>query len=1039
MAPFEPPHTVINGFKERVDALTVQGDRLYIGTAVGNVHIYSINESSEEPATLVDIKKGISRKAIDQLGHVKDINSLVVLSDMQVSLYPLPEISTPTPLPKAKAAFSFAIHTSVQHLYPDGTDKKPTGAEFSTAVSVPSVVTDLVVGCRRKLVIYSWKDGEPQDVKEAALPHSARTIAFLTNDIVSLSYSPTEHILFSLESLTATEIATPPVASVSAVAISNMGMGALSGLGGYMTLGLGAKAKPCVTNVSSSEVLIAKDNDGLFIGVDGKPSRSARIDWPAPPEDLSFVAPYIFSVLPANTVPTQPPTSSPQPSFVPSPVLQVHSSISLNLAQSVPFPFSDANPPSAPTTNYSVRLLTASPFAKSPLFVVSTPTDRTAATVEGSSIWRFRMRPWSEQVDELVNAGLYVDALALLDTIDVAVLPDKDRRRLAIQGLNAVARFKSGDFDQALNTFIELNINPAKVIALYPESVSGRLSVPREQWIPLFGGPAPSISEEPALAASEQVDSGGEEAASPPVESAPATSQSPPSTGLRSKFTKYNPLEAIRPSGPKDPETASIASTKKAGRAAADDYARAIESLFKYLPDRRTKLIGALEAFHITPAHSHRHSPLSESSPEDLRDIPSAPLSVLTPDQLVRYAQVVDTALFKSYLIARPGLLGALCRRDNWCEVSEVEEVLAARERFPELIDLYNVRKMHSKALDLLRKLSDKELDMRDKLGPSITYLQRLGPEYIDQVFKHSLWVFEQDADMAFEIFTSEEVELAPSLVANFLEGVDPKHCARYLEFLIEERNEEAPQFHDRLAELYLKMSLDAKKKGDTDAYQAVYAKLLTFIDTTNRYRLDRLFSLLPTDDLFEAKAILLGRLGRHDSALELYVYRLRDYDKAERYCKRIYKPDADTHNIFLTLLRIYLRPLIKTTDDLLRPAIALISRNGARLDPEEALQLLPPLVGAQDVREFLLAALRAPVFDTKVVRDISKARNEQVARKLMYLEANRVKVTDSRICPQCHKRLGHSVIAVHAPGGEVTHYQCREAFSRKLKEMRHS
>ena len=36
--------------------------------------------------------------------------------------------------------------------------------------------------------------------------------------------------------------------------------------------------------------------------------------------------------------------------------------------------------------------------------------------------------------------------------------------------------------------------------------------------------------------------------------------------------------------------------------------------------------------------------------------------------------------------------------------------------------------------------------------------------------------------------------------------------------------------------------------------------------------------------DLFEARAILLGKLGRHDSALELYVYRLRDYEKAERY-----------------------------------------------------------------------------------------------------------------------------------------------------------
>lgn len=165
---------------------------------------------------------------------------------------------------------------------------------------------------------------------------------------------------------------------------------------------------------------------------------------------------------------------------------------------------------------------------------------------------------------------------------------------------------------------------------------------------------------------------------------------------------------------------------------------------------------------------------------------------------------------------------------------------------------------------------------------------------------------------------------------------------------------------------------------------------------------------------MFEARAILLGKLGRHDSTLELYVYRLRDYDKAEqyadrlssaerpltlhRYCKRIYQPDTETRNIFLTLLRIYLRPLVKTTDDLLRPALELIARHGSRLDPEETLQLLPPLVSARDVRVFLTGALRVPRFDARVVREVALSRKDQVARKLMYLEANRVKITDSRM-----------------------------------------
>lgn len=114
---------------------------------------------------------------------------------------------------------------------------------------------------------------------------------------------------------------------------------------------------------------------------------------------------------------------------------------------------------------------------------------------------------------------------------------------------------------------------------------------------------------------------------------------------------------------------------------------------------------------------------------------------------------------------------------------------------------------------------------------PSITYLQRLGPDHLDTVFQHSRWIFDENPDMALEvsgitdvvniylcknkIFTSEEAELPPQHVANFLESVNPKFCARYLEFLIEERHEESSIYHDRLAELYLKMTIDAKKAGD--------------------------------------------------------------------------------------------------------------------------------------------------------------------------------------------------------------------------------
>ena len=95
--------------------------------------------------------------------------------------------------------------------------------------------------------------------QESPLPHSARTIAFLNSEVVCLAYEA-DHVLFSLDTMSTIEIASAPTTSKTGTGIGNVGMGAFSGLGGYMTLGLGSKLRPCVTTVGDAQVLIAKDS-----------------------------------------------------------------------------------------------------------------------------------------------------------------------------------------------------------------------------------------------------------------------------------------------------------------------------------------------------------------------------------------------------------------------------------------------------------------------------------------------------------------------------------------------------------------------------------------------------------------------------------------------------------------------------------------------------------------------------------------------------------------------------------------------------------
>ena len=53
--------------------------------------------------------------------------------------------------------------------------------------------------------------------------------------------------------------------------------------------------------------------------------------------------------------------------------------------------------------------------------------------------------------------------------------------------------------------------------------------------------------------------------------------------------------------------------------------------------------------------------------------------------------------------------------------------------------------------LQLSFSLSQNETDLHEKLQPTVLYLQKLGEEYMDQVFKYSRWVFLQDQNIAFE------------------------------------------------------------------------------------------------------------------------------------------------------------------------------------------------------------------------------------------------------------------------------------------------
>lgn len=248
---------------------------------------------------------------------------------------------------------------------------------------------------------------------------------------------------------------------------------------------------------------------------------------------------------------------------------------------------------------------------------------------------------------------------------------------------------------------------------------------------------------------------------------------------------------------------------------------------------------------------------------------------------------------------------------------------------------------------------------------------------------------------------------------------------------------------------------------------------------------------LPPSTDrgIIEIRATLLGRLGQHAAALNLYVDVLHDLNHAERYCQRVYdQPEPRNqaqHDVFLTLVQTLLsssslpppsepastpskqrrtlspKPSSRPTSPLplaqrggsstshhrfitlepnepstpaneqrINAALTLLQRHGSKVDSTRVVPLLPPLVPLSKLKSYLTHALRratASQASTHLARSVAGARNDQLDHALIALRDRKVRITSGSLCGRCGKKLGTSTgLAVNPVTGHVTHYFCR-------------
>ncbi|KAM4542584.1 vam6/Vps39-like protein isoform 1-T1 [Odontesthes bonariensis] len=458
---------------------------------------------------------------------------------------------------------------------------------------------------------------------------------------------------------------------------------------------------------------------------------------------------------------------------------------------------------------------------------------------------------------------------------------------------------------------------------------------------------------------------------------------------------------------------------------------------------------------YLTHKRSHLVKQLNDSDPSTTSPLMEGTPTIKSRKKLL---QIIDTTLLKCYLHTNVALVSPLLRlENNHCHIEESEYVLKKAHKYSELIILYEKKGLHQKALQVLLDQSTKANSPLKGHERTVQYLQRLGMENLGIIFEFSPWVLKICPEDGLKIFTEDltEVETLPrDKVLQFLKEGFEELAIPYLEHIIHVWDENGPEFHNVLIQLYLSRvqglmkqylnSLPAgvpavpagQEKGELGEFRN---KLLSFLDISSCYEPSRLISDFPFDGLLEERALLLGRMGKHEQALFIYVHILKDTRMAEEYCHGHYSSAVEGNkDVYLSLLRMYLSPPdahclgpikmeLSEPQANLQAALHVLELHHSKLNTTKAINLLPANTQIREIRVFLESVLEEKAQMKRcnqVLKSLLQAEFLRVQEERIFHQQVKCVITEEKTCRVCKKKIGNSAFARY-PNGVVVHYFC--------------
>ena len=414
------------------------GEKLIVGLNSGSLRIYRGIEAAQEhkvqhedlspghrpqsqagkPGELLREQEKFSKYKIEQLALVREADILLSLSNGHIHLHDLQDYKLQETLAKSKGAFTFAVTSDV--------------SKDSTS-GVSSIETRLAVAVKRKLLVWTWTDGElDTENKEQTLVTGIKSLTWATPTrlIVGLNAN---YVLVNIETATVTNIVGP--GSIGGAPGQDGGRLGATGVAGMSYLGMSAP-KPLATRLGEGQALLARDINTHFIDLDANSLGRRQIPWAAAPDTVGYSHPYLLALQSSRGN------------------LELRNPRTLTTLQNISLPF--ANQLHFPHQN-------ATPAHGGKGFLVASER----------AIWQMQPHNYDTQINQLVEREALDEAISLLDILQETWIKDKAGRMRDIKMQKAQMLFDQKKYRESIDLFTEVNAPPQRVISLFPPFIAG--------------------------------------------------------------------------------------------------------------------------------------------------------------------------------------------------------------------------------------------------------------------------------------------------------------------------------------------------------------------------------------------------------------------------------------------------------------------------------------------------------------------------------------------------------------------------------------